>query len=270
METYDNGRVFAAELFGTTVLMIGGPGTAIFAGDQVGTLGVALAFGFSLLVIAYIIGHASGAHVNPAVTLAALLAKKITPAHAVFAWVAQLIGGALGGLIIYGIASGRDTFQRGQFAANLWSGQYFGLGSTIIVEVLLTALLVVVVLSTAGPRFPTGFGGLTVGLTLALIHLISIPVDNTSVNPARSFGTAIFAETRTHAFEQLWAFFVFPLIGGVVGVIIWLMIDDSRLEDTLLAELPGAIDLRDRVEIGLGEAEEALEDSIDGDGSEVP
>jgi aquaporin Z len=188
----------------------------------------------------------------------------------VFAWAAQIIGAALGGLIVYGIASGQDTFQRGQFAANLWSGPYFGLGSTIIAEVLLTALLVVVVLSTAGPRFPVGFGGLTVGLTLALIHLISIPVDNTSVNPARSFGTAIFAETGTGALEQLWAFIVFPLIGGVVGVVIWLIIEDSRLEDTLLVELPGAIDLRDMVEIGLGETEMAVEETIEGEGPEVP
>jgi len=232
MQTYHNGRVFAAELFGMTVLMIGGPGTAIFAGDQVGTLGIALAFGFSLLVIAYVIGHASGAHVNPAVTLAALLAKKITLSHAVFAWAAQIIGAALGGLIVYGIASGQDTYQRGQFAANLWSGPYFGLGSTIIVEVLLTALLVVAVLSTAGPRFPVGFGGLTVGLTLAMIHLATIPVDNTSVNPARSFGAAIYS--GSDAMSQLWAFFVFPLVGGAVGVVVWILVHDTGLEDAVL------------------------------------
>src|SRR6266511_1006049 len=186
METYDNGRVFAAELFGTTVLMLGGPGVAIFAGEAVGQLGIALGFVFSLLILAYVIGPFSGAHVNPAVTLAAFLAKKITFSHAVFAWAAQLLGGALGGLIIYGIASGRDTFRRGQFAANLWSGQYYGLGATIIAEIVLTALLVIVVLSTTGPKFAVGFGGLAAGLTLALIHLISIPIDNTSVNPARS------------------------------------------------------------------------------------
>ncbi len=264
METYDNGRVFAAELFGTTVLMLGGPGVAIFAGEAVGQLGIALGFGFSLLILAYVIGPFSGAHVNPAVTLAAFLAKKITFSHAVFAWAAQLLGGALGGLIIYGIASGRDTFRRGQFAANLWSGQYYGLGATIIVEIVLTALLVIVVLSTTGPKFAVGFGGLAAGLTLALIHLISIPIDNTSVNPARSFGTAIFADTRTDALEQLWAFIVFPLIGGVVGVIIWLVIDDSRLEDTWLAQIPGAVEMRDRMEIGLGEAEHAVEDTLDG------
>lgn len=248
-----NGRVLAAELVGTTVLMLGGPGTAILAGGEVGNLGIALGFGLSLLIMAYVIGPVSGCHINPAVTLGLFLAKKINAAHAVFAVIGQIIGAIVGAVIIYGIASGRDDFHRGQFAANLWSGKYFGLGSAIVVEVVLTALLVFVVLSTGSRGFAPGMQGLVAGLTLTLIHLISIPVDNTSVNPARSLATALFADTDTDALQQLWAFIVFPLIGAVVGVIIWLVIDDARLEDTLLAEIPGAVDVRDRIEIGANE-----------------
>jgi aquaporin Z len=154
--------------------------------------------------------------------------------------------GAVGGAaVIYGIASGRAGFHRGQFDANLWSGKYYGLGSTIVVEVVLTGLLVMVYLFTSNKRFAPGMGGLVVGFTLTAIHLISMPVDNTSVNPTRSLATALFANTSTGALEQLWAFILFPLIGGVFGVIVWLMLDDSRLEDTELAELPGAAELRD-------------------------
>jgi hypothetical protein len=106
-------------------------------------------------------------------------------------------------------------------------------------------------------------GGLVVGLTLTLIHLISIPVDNTSVNPARSIATALFADTDSNALEQLWAFVLFPLIGAVVGVILWLIIDDSRLEDTMLENVPFASEVRDRIEIGGGEVVHAVEDAIE-------
>jgi aquaporin Z len=265
MQSYDNGRVFAAELFGTTVLMLGGPGTAVLAGEQVGNVGVALGFGFSLLVLVYVIGRVSGAHVNPAVTLGALLARRITGTHALFAIAAQIIGSLLGAVIVYGIASGRDDFERGSFAANLWSGDFYGLGAAIVTEVVFTALLVIVVLSTGSKHFTPGVGGVAIGLTLALIHIVTIPVDNTSVNPVRSLATALFAESDTGALEQVWVFLLFPLVGAFAGVIVWLVIDDSRLEDTLLAEIPGAVEVRDTVEIGLGEAEMSIEDSLDGD-----
>jgi hypothetical protein len=162
--------------------------------------------------------------------------------RAVYSWIGQVVGAIAGAAIIFGIASGKDGFERGQFAANLWTPPYFGLGSTIVVEVLLTALLVLVVLFTTTKKFAPGMGGLVIGLTLTTIHLISIPVDNTSVNPVRSLATALFADPDTEALQQLWAFIVFPLIGAVLGVIIWLMLDDSRLEDTELVELPGASD----------------------------
>jgi aquaporin Z len=259
----NNGRILAAELVGTTVLMLGGPGTAIIAGPDVGVLGIAFAFGFSLLIMAYVIGPISGCHINPAVTLGLFLAKKVNGAHAVFAVIGQLIGAVLGATIVYGIASGQDDFERGQFAANLWSGPYFGLGSTIVVEVVLTGLLVFVVLATTTRRFAPGMGGLAAGITLTLIHLISIPVDNTSVNPVRSIGTALFADTSTEALQQLWAFIVFPLIGAVVGLIVWLVVDDARLESTMLADVPGATSVRDTLDDGTDEVVDSIEDAID-------
>ncbi|MDO8362270.1 MAG: aquaporin [Actinomycetota bacterium] len=268
METQNNGRILVAELVGTMVLMLGGPGVAIFTASEVGVLGVALGFGFSLLIMAYVIGPISGCHINPAVTLGMLLTRKINGAHAVFAVIGQLLGGVAGAAIIYGIASGRDDFQRGQFAANLWSGPYFGVGAAIVAEVVLTALLVMVVLFTTSRKFAPGMGGLVIGLTLTLIHLISIPIDNTSVNPARSIGAALFADPtldsafggKWAALRQLWVFVVFPLVGAVVGVVVWLVLDDTRLEDTMLAEVPGLTEVRDTLDRVADEAVDAVED----------
>ncbi len=263
MSTQNNGRILAAEIVGTTVLMLGGPGVAIFSGPSIGILGIALGFGLSLAIMAYVIGPISGCHINPAVTLGMLLTRKINGAHALMAWVGQLLGGVAGAAIIYGIASGRDDFQRGQFAANLWSGRYYGIGAAIVAEVILTAVLVLVVLSTTTRTMAPGMGGLVAGLTLTVIHLISIPVDNTSVNPARSIGTALFADTSTEALQQLWVFVVFPLVGAVVGVIAWLVLDDTRLEDTMLAQVPGMSEVRDALDKVADEAVDALEDATD-------
>ena len=249
----NNARILGAEAFGTAVLMMGGPGTAILMPpNEAKLLAVSLAFGFSLLIMAYTIGPISGCHINPAVTLGMWLAKKVNGAHAVFAVIGQLIGAAIGGFIIWGIAQGVDGYQRGGFASNGYkehSPGGYGLGSAIVVEIVFTALLVTVVLFTTSRKYSVGFGGLVAGLTLALIHLITIPIDNTSVNPARSFGAAIFADSSSDALNQLWAFIVFPLIGGLVGVFLWLMIDDSRLEDTLLdsGPLEAVRDAADRI-----------------------
>ncbi|HNJ97749.1 MAG TPA: aquaporin [Ilumatobacteraceae bacterium] len=263
MSTQNNGRILAAEIVGTMVLMLGGPGVAIFSGASIGILGVALGFGLSLAIMAYVIGPISGCHINPAVTLGMLLTRKINGAHAVMAWVGQLLGGVAGAAIIYGIASGRDNFQRRDFAANLWSGKYYGVGAAIVAEVILTAILVLVVLSTTTRSMAPGMGGLVAGLTLTVIHLISIPIDNTSVNPARSIGTALFADTSTDALQQLWVFIVFPLVGAVVGVIAWLVLDDTRLEDTMLADLPGMAEVRDAFDKVADEAVNAIEDATD-------
>ena len=226
--------IVAAEFVGTAVLVMVGPGAAILAPD-LGHLGVALAFGFALLVMAYVIGPISGCHINPAVTLGMLLSKKIRPRQAMYAWIAQVLGGIFGAAVIYGIASGRDGWERGTFAANGWDRDGLsGLGAAIVVEIVFTALLVFVVLTTTSRRFAPGFGGLAAGITLAAIHLVTIPVDNTSVNPARSVATAIFADTSPNALGQVWAFIVFPLIGSVVGVFVWLLVDEATLESTMM------------------------------------
>lgn len=220
-------KMAAAEVIGTTVLMLIGPGTAIIASNKVGNLGVAFAFGLALLGMAYTIGHVSGCHINPAVTLGFLLGRKVTTVQAVYYWVAQLVGAAIGGFLIWIISQRGDLDQTGIFAANGWGskiGSQFGLGSTAVVEIVFTALLVFVVLSTTTVGYPTGFGGIAAGLTLAMIHMATIPVDNTSVNPARSFGAAIFS--GTDALSQLWAFFVFPLVGAVVGVALWAVVHE--------------------------------------------
>jgi aquaporin Z len=141
----------------------------------------------------------------------------------------------LGGLLLWITIGGDESKdQTGVFASNGWGddiGSSFGLGAVIVVEIVFTALLVFVVLSTLTENYPVGFGGLAAGITLAMIHLTTIPVDNTSVNPARSFGTALFG--GTDALGQLWAFIVWPLVGAVVGVLVWLLVHNARLEDTM-------------------------------------
>ena len=278
MPTQNNGRILAAELFGTLVLMLGGPGVAILLPNVGGllpdadasTVGglvrlaiIACGFGVSLMIMVAVIGPVSGCHINPAVTLGMLLARRVNGAHAVFAIIGQVIGSIAGAAIIYGIANGRDGFERGQFAANLWSGRYFGLGSTIVAEVILTALLVVVLLFVTTRGMSTGFTAVIAGATLTLIHFIAIPIDNASVNPARSLATALFADTSFEALQQLWAFIVFPLVGAVVGVIAWLVLDDSRVEDTMLGEIPGVAAVRDVLDKVADEAVDAVEDAVD-------
>jgi aquaporin Z len=242
-----NRRYFAAEFVGTMILMLGGPGSAILAGGRIGTAGVAFAFGAALLVATYAVGPVSGCHVNPAVTLGLWVARKVESA-AVPAYLAgQLLGAVVGGAVIYTIAAGIDGYSsRDAFAANLFGAEhgYYPLPSAAVAEIVFTALLTFIVLTTTSKKFPRGQAGLVVGLTLALIHLVVIPVDNASVNPARSLGTALFA--RGDALVQLWAFVVFPCVGALVGVIVWLAVDEARIEDTMLAATP-LDELRDEI-----------------------
>lgn len=229
-DTVKSPKIMLAEALGTFILMLGGPGTAILVPVFDGkVLMVSLAFGLSLLVAAYAVGPVSGCHINPAVTIGMAVAKKIDNALVPVYVAGQLIGSALGGLAIWAIASGKDGFDLSPatFAVNGWdasSPSGYGFASMVIVEIVLTAVLMYVVLSTTHAKFSAGFGGLTAGMTLALIHMISIPVDNTSVNPARSFGVAVFA--GGDALSQLWAFVVFPIVGAVVGTIVYRAIND--------------------------------------------
>lgn len=225
-------RIGIAEFVGTLVLMIVGPGTAIFAVDAVGAFGVALSFGAALLIMAYAIGHISGCHINPAVTLGFVVTGKLSIAKALYYWVAQAAGAIAGGLILFIATSGgkEGLDKTGVFASNGWGdtlGTPYGLGAVVVVEIVFTALLIFVVLSTTTKGFPAGFGGLAAGVTLMGIHLATIPVDNTSVNPARSLGAAIFGGGDHLA--QLWAFIVFPLIGALVGAAVWAAVHAGKL-----------------------------------------
>lgn len=238
-KTVSNTRILAAEGIGTAVLMMLGPGSAILAASKIGgALGVSLAFGFALLIMAYAIGGVSGCHINPAVTIGLWAAKKVESAKVPFYLIGQFVGAAAGGLVIYAIAKGNRGFDAtNNFAANgwgRWSPEGYNLGATVLVEIVFTALLVFVVLRTTSKRFPPSAAGLAVGMTLAVIHLVTIPVDNTSVNPARSFGAAIFSGSE--AMKQLWAFIVFPIIGALVGTLAWVAVDDAKLEDTMIGD----------------------------------
>ncbi len=231
-----NAKIFAAEAIGTAVLMMVGPGSAILAGDAIGAYGVAFAFGLAFLAMASTIGHVSGCHINPAVTLGLLVARTITFARAGWYWLAQLAGAFVGGLLIFVVSDAGELDQTGVFAANGWGvdiGSDFGFLAMAVVEVAFTALLVFVVMSATRVGYPVGFGGLAAGLTLVMIHLATIPVDGTSVNPARSFGAAVFSGWE--AVSQLWAFVLFPLAGAVLGVLVWLLVNDERLGRTVLA-----------------------------------
>jgi aquaporin Z len=217
-------RIAVAEAIGTAILVIGGPGTAILAGEDVGTLGVSLAFGFSLLCAAYAIGSISGCHINPAVTIGSWVLGKTRASLVPFYVVGQVVGGLVGALAIFVIANGRPGFnaEESGFASNGWANHSPGgydFGAMVVTEIVLTGLFVLVVLTTSRKSMAIGFTGITVGLMLALVHLVSIPVDNTSVNPARSLATAVFQ--ADWALEQLWAFIVFPLIGGILAGVAW-------------------------------------------------
>jgi aquaporin Z len=214
-------RKFVAEGTGTFVLVLGGVGTAVLAGDFMGTLGVALAFGLTLVVLMYVIGPVSGCHVNPAVTIGLCAAKKISPMDAVGYVVAQCVGAIVGAGAIFLIADagpfGYSARIQGLGATGygLHSPAGFGLGGAFLAEVLLTGLLVFTCLGATAVRAPVDFAGIAIGFVLAVCNLVSIPVDNTSVNPARSLGPAVFA--GGWALSQLWLFIVAPIMGALLA-----------------------------------------------------
>jgi aquaporin Z len=214
-------RRAAAEAVGTFVLVFGGVGAAVIAGEQIGNLGVAFAFGLSLLAMAYAIGPVSGCHINPAVTLGLLVRGKIGTDDAVRHWVAQVVGAiAAAGLLLAIVSARKAGYDAGTdgLGANGYgdhSPDGYPWGAAFAVEVLLTAFLVFTVLASTDRIANVAFAGIPIGLVLVLIHLVGIPVDNTSVNPARSVGPAIFV--GGWALEQLWLFIVAPLVGGLLG-----------------------------------------------------
>jgi aquaporin Z len=211
-----------AEALGTFWLVLGGVGTAVLAGGDggVGTLGVAFAFGLTVLTGAYAFGHISGGHFNPAVTVGLATARRFDWKDAPGYFAAQIVGATIAGAVLYVIASGTDGFDASAsgFGSNGYGDRSpggYSLLSVIITEIVLTAFFLYVIFGATARRAAVGFAGLAIGLALTLIHLISIPVDNTSVNPARSLGVAWFA--GGDALAQVWVFILAPVIGAAIA-----------------------------------------------------
>jgi aquaporin Z len=216
----------SAEFIGTFWLVFGGCGSAVlaaaFPGVGIGLLGVSLAFGLTVLTMAYTVGGISGGHFNPAVTLGLAVGGRFEYKDMIGYWAAQVAGGIAGAAVLYFIASGKTGFVAGGFASNgydaLSPGGYSML-AVLVMEVVMTAFFLIIILGSTSKLAPAGFAPISIGLGLTLIHLVSIPVSNTSVNPARSLGAAIFADTG--ALSQVWLFWVAPLAGAALGAIIW-------------------------------------------------
>lgn len=216
---------YAAELVGTFVLVFGGVGSAVLAGDRIGFGGVALAFGLALLAMVYAIGPISGCHLNPAVTLGALLTRKIQPVDAAGYIIAQVVGAVVAAglllIIAKGAPGGYDAAAAGLGANGYGShspGRYSA-GAAFLTETILTFVLVLTILGATDRAAPVGFAGVAIGFVLTLIHLVSIPITNTSVNPARSLGPALFV--GGWALRQLWLFIVAPLVGAAVAAAVY-------------------------------------------------
>jgi aquaporin Z len=223
-----------AEFIGTLWLVLGGCGSAVLAAAfphvGIGLLGVALAFGLTVLTMAFAIGHISGCHLNPAVTFG-LVAGGRFPAKDLIPYViAQVLGGIVGALILYIIASGAAGFDvTAGFASNGY-GEHspggYSLLAALVCEVVMTFMFLMVIMGSTDERAPKGFAPIAIGLCLTLIHLISIPVTNTSVNPARSTGVALFV--GGWAIQQLWVFWLAPIIGGILGGIVYRILGSSK------------------------------------------
>ncbi|MFM5230578.1 aquaporin Z [Aeromonas media] len=223
-------KPFAAEFMGTFWLVLGGCGSAVLAAAfpnvGIGLLGVALAFGLTVLTMAYAIGHISGCHLNPAVTLG-LWAGGRFPASGVVPYiVAQVLGGIAAGGVLYVIASGQAGFDVSAGFASNGYGEHspggYSLLAALVCEVVMTGFFLFVIMGATDSRAPVGFAPIAIGLCLTLIHLISIPVTNTSVNPARSTGVALFV--GDWAVSQLWLFWVAPIVGAILGTLAYRVI----------------------------------------------
>ncbi len=225
---------YLAEAFGTFWLVLGGCGSAVLAAGfpevGIGLLGVALAFGLTVLTMAFAIGHISGCHLNPAVTIGLWAGGRFDGREILPYVIAQVIGGIIAGGILYLIASGQVGFDvaGSGFAANGYGmhspGQY-SFSAVVITEIVMTMMFLIVIMGATDERAPQGFAPIAIGLCLTLIHLISIPVSNTSVNPARSTAVAIYV--GDWATSQLWIFWLAPIIGGIVGAVMYRVIAGS-------------------------------------------
>jgi aquaporin Z len=218
-------KIYLAEFIGTCWLVIGGCGSAVLAAAfpsvGIGLLGVSLAFGLTVLTIAYSLGPISGAHLNPAVTIGLVAAGKFEARMAPMYILAQVLGAIAGAAFLYIVATGNGT-QIGDFAANGYrshSPGKYGMKAAIVTEFMMTAMFLFIILGATAKRAANGFAGITIGMALTLIHLISIPVTNTSVNPARSISQAVFV--GGWAIEQLWLFILIPIAGAAVAGLLY-------------------------------------------------
>ncbi|ADV85915.1 aquaporin Z [Vibrio vulnificus] len=226
---------YLAELFGTFWLVLGGCGSAVLAAAfpdvGIGLLGVSLAFGLTVLTMAFAIGHISGSHLNPAVTIGLWTGGRFEAKEIVPYILAQVIGGVIAGGVLYTIASGQMGFDAASsgFASNGY-GEHspggYSLTSALVTEVVMTMMFLLVILGATDQRAPQGFAPIAIGLCLTLIHLISIPVTNTSVNPARSTGVALYVGDWATA--QLWLFWVAPILGALLGAVAYKLISGSN------------------------------------------
>ena len=228
-----NGKKYAAEFIGTFWLTFAGCGSAVIAAAfpqvGIGLVGVSLAFGLSVVTMAYAIGHISGCHLNPAVTVGLAAGGRFPGGQVVPYIIAQVLGAIAGAGVLYLIASGAPGFDvAGGFASNGFAehspGKY-SLASGLIVEVVMTAFFLFVIMGSTHGKAPAGFAPLAIGLALVMIHLVSIPVTNTSVNPARSTGPALFV--GGWALQQLWLFWLAPLVGGIIGGVVYRWISNE-------------------------------------------
>lgn len=239
----DMSRRAVAEFFGTFWLVFGGCGSAVlaagFPGLGIGFLGVSFAFGLTVLTMAYAVGHVSGGHFNPAVTLGLWAAGRCANKHVVPYVIAQLVGAILAAVALWVIASGKPDWVAGGFASNgygdLSPGKY-GLAACLLAEILATFFFLFIIIGTTSKGAAAGFAGIPIGLALTLIHLVTIPITNTSVNPARSTGPAIFAGTAY--ISQLWLFWLAPIVGAVIAGLLtrWMYEQESIVETTVVEE----------------------------------
>ena len=239
----DMSRRVVAEFFGTFWLVFGGCGSAVlaaaFPGLGIGFLGVSFAFGLTVLTMAYAVGHISGGHFNPAVTLGLWAAGRCANKHVVPYLIAQVVGAVLAAAALWVIASGKPDWVAGGFAANgygaLSPGKY-GLAACLMTELLATFFFLFIIIGTTSKGAATGFAGIPIGLALVLIHLVTIPVTNTSVNPARSTGPALFAGGAY--ISQLWLFWLAPIIGGMVAGFLtrWMYEYEAIIDTTVIEE----------------------------------
>ena len=228
-------KKYFAEFFGTFWLVFGGCGSAVLAAAfpelGIGFAGVALAFGLTVLTMAYAVGHISGGHFNPAISVGLFVGGRFAAKDLLPYIVAQVIGAISAAAVLYLIASGKAGFDAttSGFASNGF-GEHspggYNIVSALVIEIVLTAFFLIIIMGATDKRAPAGFAPIAIGLALTLIHLISIPVTNTSVNPARSTGVALFQ--GGWAIEQLWLFWVAPIIGGAIGAVIYRFIADDK------------------------------------------